>query len=524
MTRAVTLALAATVALIAHAGAQPATQQTPKRGGILTYAVVADPATFDCHATASFTVYHYIAPHYSTLLRYVPDAYPKIEGDVAESWTASPDHLTYRFKLRPNVYFHDGSKLTAEDIKASWDRMRNPPQGVVSIRQNEFSDIADIKVEDPLTVTFTLSKPNSGIMDVFAGPLNCIYSAAKLKEDPNYPARNVLGTGPFVFENYTRGAEWTGKRFDKYFREGLPYLDGFKASVMATPALVERIAAGQIDTYFGGLQPPNEAKLKEARNDIDYLTSPWTVANVITFNTRRKPLDDARVRRALSLAINRWDFVDNISKLLFVKYVGGVLRPGYDLATPEAELPKLFGMGKDITAARAEAKRLLAEAGVKDLKLKMLTFGNQQLYTTVSVYLIEQWRQIGVTVEPDAQEAPGFFGGLRAGNFDIGNDFNLTTTDDPNAVLAKFVAGASNFSGSKDEVLENLYEKQKRALDVSERRKLIAEFEQRLLDQAYAVPISWSQRVIPIPKYMHGWYIAPSTLLNQDLGTVWLSK
>ena len=113
-------------AILAHVlgapGGTALADSAPKRGGTLEFAVDAEPPNYDCHANVSFAVLHPIAPHYSTLLKFDTANYPQVEGDLAESWTVSPDKLTYTFKLRPNVLFHDGSRLTSEDVKASWER------------------------------------------------------------------------------------------------------------------------------------------------------------------------------------------------------------------------------------------------------------------------------------------------------------------------------------------------------------------------------------------------------------------
>ncbi len=98
----------------------------PKRGGVLTFAVDAEPPNYDCHANVSFATLHPIAPHYSTLLKFDTANYPEVEGDLAQSWEVSPDRLTYVFKLRPNVLFHDGSQLTSADVRASYERDRAP--------------------------------------------------------------------------------------------------------------------------------------------------------------------------------------------------------------------------------------------------------------------------------------------------------------------------------------------------------------------------------------------------------------
>src|SRR5260221_14185396 len=115
---------------------------TPKRGGILEFAVDSEPGTYDCHANVSFAFLHPIAPHYSTLLKFDGANYPQIKGNLAESWSVSADKLTYTFKIHPNVLFHDGSALTSADVKASYERRFHPPQRVVSSRQDAYAAIA----------------------------------------------------------------------------------------------------------------------------------------------------------------------------------------------------------------------------------------------------------------------------------------------------------------------------------------------------------------------------------------------
>src|SRR5574339_44322 len=109
-------------AALAAAGAMAA--ETPKYGGLLKFAVGAEPPNYDCHAQTSFAFIHPVRPHYNTLLEFDTAKYPAIRGDLAESWTVSRDGLTYTFKLRKGVRFHDGSTLTSEDVKATYERDR----------------------------------------------------------------------------------------------------------------------------------------------------------------------------------------------------------------------------------------------------------------------------------------------------------------------------------------------------------------------------------------------------------------
>ena len=130
--------------------------ETPKSGGTLTYAVTAEAPTYDCHATTTYAAIHTLAPHYSLLLKVDQDNYPELRPDLAESWTVSSDGLTYTFKLRSNVVFHDGTPLTSKDVKATFDRIRNPPAGIISIRQALFEGIASVEAPDPTTVVMKL--------------------------------------------------------------------------------------------------------------------------------------------------------------------------------------------------------------------------------------------------------------------------------------------------------------------------------------------------------------------------------
>src|SRR5690606_25223167 len=184
-----TLAMGAATPTVAQdAGAKP------QYGGTFVYAVSqGDPTTFDCHASSSITTMLRVAPHYSTLLQVDAQNFPNVIGDLAKSWEISDDALVYTFKLHPDVKFHDGSKLTSHDVKVSFDRLRDPPVGVVSSRQGLYADIESVEAPSDDTVVFRLSEPNSAMLKILAAPTGCIYSAEMLKNDPDYPARKVMG-------------------------------------------------------------------------------------------------------------------------------------------------------------------------------------------------------------------------------------------------------------------------------------------------------------------------------------------
>jgi peptide/nickel transport system substrate-binding protein len=468
---------------------------TPKRGGILEFASTVEPGNYDCHGNTSFAFLHPVAPHYSTLLKFDTANYPQIVGDLAESWTVSSDRQIYTFKLRPNVLFHDGSKLTSADVKASYQRIVHPSAGGTSSRQVDFGAIGAIDTPDPLTIVFHLQWPDAAMLANFASPWNCIYSAAKLAEDPQFPKTHILGTGPFTFVEHKKGESWTGRRWEKYIQPGKPYLDGYQVDFMPGPAVIKAYESGRIMAEFRGVTPSQRDQLAESLGDrIATSESPWLSNLLVVFNTNKKPFDDARVRRALSLAIDRWGAAERLQGSTFLKYVGGLMRPGANLAMSEAELTSLPGFSRDITAARAEAKRRLAEAGVQDFSLTLLVRDIPIPHYAGADLLAESWKEIGITVKQDRRNIWDWQKVVDARDFDIALDFSGDFYDDPTFQLTKYVShdlSPVNFAGSTDRFLDALYVAQAMTTDPRERTRIVRAFERHALKEAYTVPLLW---------------------------------
>jgi peptide/nickel transport system substrate-binding protein len=505
-----------------------ASAQTPVRGGILNFAVVAEPPNYDCHSNTTFGHLHPVAPHYSMLLKFDGKSYPAVVGDLAESWTASPDGLSFTFKLHKNVKFHDGSPLTSADVKASYERIIRPPPGIVSSRQAYYADFGPIETPDDHTVVFKLESPVAGVLGLLASPFNCIYSAAKLAQNPRYPEAQIMGSGAFTFVEHVRGSSWSAKRFEQYFKPGLPYLDGYKAFFVKSSNVLPGLLGGQFDAEFRFRSPTERDQLVEKMRDQVWVKEqPLLSALIVIFNTKRKPFDDQRVRQGLSLAIDRWTAGEALSKISAIKYVGGALRPGFDLALPESELIKLPGFGKDAEAARAEAMKLLKEAGVTRLSFKLLNRSATDPYTTAGVYIVDQWRRIGVTAQHEQFETAQYQSALSNGGFDVAIEFISDYMDDPTAQFTKFLskkASAVGYSNHEDSRIDQLYEAQRRALDPAERRRIVNELDAYVLTAANVVPFLWFQRIVVMPKRVKGWYAMPSHYLGQDLSDVWLER
>jgi peptide/nickel transport system substrate-binding protein len=507
-----------------------ATAQTNvKRGGTLNFAISAETPHYDPHASDTYATLHFAAPFYSTLLRFNLEKFPQVEGDLAQSWQVAPDLMTYTFKLKPDVKFHDGTALTSADVKATYERLRNPPTGVVSTRKATFADIADIQTPDPLTVLFKMKNVNASMLEHFASPWNVIYAAKDLSADPASPRTKINGTGPFTFVEHIKGSHVSGKKNDAYFKKGYPYLDGFKGIfTLQAAAMLNAVQGGQVLGEFRGISPAERDRLVQAMGDkIRIQESSWTLNLLVCFNVEKKPFDDVRVRKALLMAVDRWGGSNGLSRISTLRSVGGVIRPGSPYATPEAELVKLPGFSKDINASRAEAKRLLAEAGVPNLKFTLHNRNLAMPYTPAGIFLVDQWRQIGVTAEHKQFDTGPYLATMNAGNHEVAIDFSNLFMDEPSLGLAKYVSlkrAPENRSRANDEELDKLYDAQVGERDVNKRKDLIRAFEKRLFEQAYQQPILWWHRIVPSHKVVMGWQISPSHNLGTDLAEVWLNQ
>jgi peptide/nickel transport system substrate-binding protein len=502
--------------------------QTPKRGGILNFAAVAETSAYDCHGSQTFALLHPVTPQYSLLVKWDATENSQIIGDLAKSWTISPDGLTYTFTLHEGVKFHDGSALTSADIKATFERIANPPEGVISVRKERFVDVAAIETPDPTTVVFKLKAVNASFMALLASPFNCVYSAAKLKQNPKYPETEVMGSGAYQMVEHVRGSHWTAKRFDGYFRQGLPHLGGYKVYFVKNTAVVPGLLGGQFDAEFRGQNPSERDQLLSRAKDRWVVhEGPWATVMLLVFNTSKKPFDDIRVRQALSLALDRYTGGNNLSKISIMKHVGGIMRPGSEWALSNAELEKQVGYSRDIEKSRAEARKLLKEAGAENLKIKLFNRTVAEPYTPTGIFVIDEWRKIGVATEHLQVETKTYFDSLVGGNFDVAIWPATEPADDPTGQLYYFIshqASTMSYARHTDEKLDEFYDKQNRTLDAAERKRLVHEADRYALTQAYKVPILWWNRIIVHHKKIKGWTMSPSHFQGTNLVDVWLDE
>jgi len=516
--------------------AGPATAgETPKYGGILTYMIPADaPPSFDGHREGTFATVHSAAPFYSVLIRANPENPSSTTDFVCDLCTAMPqptdDGRTYTFKIRDGVKFQDGSILTADDLAASWNKIIDPPEGTISARQSNFMMVETVEAPDPSTIVFHLHFATSAFLPALADPYAFIYKKDILDKDPRWFEKNIMGSGPFHFAAYEIGQSIKGIRNPDYYRAGLPYLDGFAGIYADKQAVrVSAIRSDRAAIEFRGFPPATRDELVGALGDqISVQESDWNCGALLTPNHKRRPFDDARVRRALTLALDRWHGAPALSKITVMHTVGGIVFPGAPLAATKEELQQLAGYSPDIEKSRAEARRLLKEAGVEGLSFELLNRNIDQPYKYNGTWVIDELSKIGLRVTQRVLPTGPYTEALRNGDFELTLDGDCQNVVNPLLDVGKYLphsVSTVNYGNYEDQREVDLYDKMLHETDFQKRRALMREFEKDVLDtQAHEVFLLWRYRIVPYRSYVKGWKISPSHYVNQDLATIWLDR
>src|SRR5499427_6462708 len=497
--------------------AAPAAADTPKRGGILTYMIPADaPPSFDGHRETTFATVHAAAPFYSVLIRVDPDNPSSTTDFICDLCTEMPtptdDGKTYTFKIRQGVKFHDGTPLTAYDVAASWRKIISPPEGVSSARQSYYAIVDKLETPDQATVEFRLKFATGAFLPALADPFTWIYKKAILDKDPHWYEKNVMGSGPFKLAGYEVGQSIKGVRNPDYYHPGQPYLDGFTGIFAPKQAVrVDAIRADRAAGEFRGLPPSARDQLQQELGDkIVMQSSDWNCGNAIT------------------LAIDQWHGAPALAKIANVNTVGGIVFPGSPLAATKAELETLAGYWPDIGKSRAEARRLLKEAGAEGLAFELLNRNIDQPYKFVGTWLIDEWSKIGLRVNQRVVPTGPWYEAMRSGSFDVVVEASCNSVVNPLLDVQKYLPHSvfsENYGNYDDQPEIDLYQKMLHETDATKQRALMRDFEKHVLDtEVHELVITYWNRIIPLRSYVKGWKIGPSHYLNQDLANVWLDQ
>ena len=510
--------------------------QTPKRGGVLRIAEREAPG-LDPHLSISFLTHSFVSLAYSQLVRFPHGPEQKhpadfsILPDLAEKWTVSNDGKVYTFSLRKGVRFHNkppvnGRELVAEDVKYSLERFM-----ARSGFKERFEPVQAIDVVDKHTVRITLKEPYAPFLNHLANPTFCAILPREAEDkfkDFNHPDA-VIGTGPFVLKSYDKGVRAVFERNPSYFMKGLPYLDGVVIEI--TPDAAARVSllrAGKVELpHIWGWLSPEEAKSVQKTNpELSVVRQDVIGQGFIYMRTDQPPFNDIRVRRAISLAIDRkaWN-----EALLFGE---GCIESGpipcgmkeWKLEAAKLDPAKAkYLVGYD----PAESRRLLAEAGQKNLSLPIFHWpGYVVPWRSYYELAADNLGKVGIGVELKPEEYGKYISTTALGKYDkmaMGPSTPFTEVDD--FLFGRFYPELlTNQSHVADAELTRMLVAQRREMDPRKRKQIVDDIQRYLADKAYYVYVpSWPQYVSH-PAYVKGFRHHDGYGAGLRLAYTWLDR
>jgi ABC-type transport system substrate-binding protein len=511
-----------------------APEPNPKRGGVLRYGITSRPPHFDVHQSGTINNLGCQGCMFDNLIRRDPrDSGKTIIPDLAHSWQISKDGKTYTFFLRKDVLFHDGAELTAEDVKATYDRISKPPAGISIPRSILFSSVSEIDVRDKYTIEFKLSQPRPAnfMMSAFASGWNVILRKKTL-EDNQYNLRRLVdipGTGPFKSKRRVENEVWVMERNDKYWNQGLPYLDGieFYHGLPFSPELGSAVLSGRTD--YARIVDPVTARKAKATPGMSSLNFYQSVIQGTWPNATKKPFDDPRVRRAVHLVLEKHVLVD-VVKDVAPMMVGGFIYPFSEFATPLDQLEKRLGYQPDPTASIKEAKALMAAAGhangVQGLDFLVRDVATFKLWAQAIQAMLQQALSMDCKLRTVVESV--WFDDTKSGNYDLAVGAVVSTLLDPSDYFNAWYKkdGPQNYSGWSNEEFNQLVPQIDSEVDPAKRLALIHKAEDILEREVPVFPICWEKINDVWYNYVKGHnpkdYFGIYDVVRMD--TMWLDK
>jgi len=510
-----------------------APEANAKPGGVLRAGFPNRPPHFDLHQSGTFFNLGAMACMFDNLIRRDPFDSGNIIPDLAHSWEIAEDGKTYTFFLREGVQFSDGAELSAEDVKATFDRIARPPSGISIPRSILFTSVSEINARDKHTVEFKLSeaRPIGFMMGAIASGWNVIVRKKTL-EDNNYNLRKLVtypGTGPFRSVRRVENEIWVMEKNPNYWNAGLPYLDGieFYHVLPFSTEMASAILSGRVD-YVRATDPATARKAKTTPG-MSTATYYQSVIHATWVNNKRKPLDDPRVRRAMHLVLDQPVLVE-VVKDVAPTMVGGFIYPFSEFATPKDELEKRPGYQPDPAASVKEARALMAAAGhgdgIKGLDYLVRDLAHHKLWAQAIQAMLQQSLNIECNLRTVVESV--WFDDIKNGNYDLAIGAIVSTLLDPSDYFNAWYGkdGPQNYSFWDNKDFQALSVQIGREVSAGKRLAMIRQAEGIMEQDPPLLPIAWEKINDVWYDYVKGHnpaqYFGVYDVVRLD--TIWLDK
>lgn len=532
---------------------------TPKYGGVALLPGRGTQGNFDTMQTSIYFETHIMgAPLFgdgNLVRRCLEDVYKVCPG-LAESWELNSDFTQFTFKIRDNVLWHDGKPFTAEDAKfwvelayfgaKSGEKTRRP-----AWYKADFGDLQKVEALEGNRLRISLGRPASGFLLTISTPYYVIGHPKHLAQpviergEVTVTPQDIgfVGTGPFKFLKYEKGSIWQVRRFDKYWRKDatgrpLPYLDGMDIAFVSDPTAMDAaFRVGRLDAGSGGggLGLTKERKagyVKDLGDRVWFAEIPLSSAPfaMVSFNLLKpgQPWSDVRVRRAISLWVEKKDMIDAA--------LGGfgVLAPLMNGNNPYSSPDFMSWPGFNPATRerdKAEAQRLMAEAGYPKggFQMRYNCLGTVISYRDICQFTQAQLLGLGIDLKLEIQDFAPWTAAGQSPDYDSYQSGSTVSTPLPEAmelILTVYSVSRSAYTKHEDPKVPALFRRINEATSFDERVKLWRELERYyVLEQVLLVPLPQRNSVIPYRSYVTGLVVPAEGVMNYlDFATVWLDK
>jgi peptide/nickel transport system substrate-binding protein len=532
MNRTIRTVMAVASVLAVSLSAQAALAQ--KSGGILRVYHRDTPPSGSIHEEATNSTVSPYMGVFNNLIMFdqsvAKETIDTIVPDLAESWSWNSDNTQLTFKLRSGVTWHDGKPFTAKDVKCTWDMLLE--LGDVKLRKNPrqswYKNLEKVTVDGDLAATFHLKRAQPAFVTLLASGYSPVYPC---HVSPKTMRTHPIGTGPFKFVELKQNESIKFVKNDKYWKKGRPYLDKIEWTIIKNRSTrVLAFVAGEFDLTFNtDITVPLLKDIKsQAPNAVCEMVAQNVSTNLIV-NRDAPPFDNADVRRAMVLTIDRQAFVDILGNGETV--IGGAMLPPPGGAwgwSPEY-MKTVAGYNPDVEANRAKARAIMEKLGYgpgKPLEVKVAT-RNIATYRDPAVLLIDHLKQIYINATLDTVETSNWHAKVARKDYQVGLNLTGAGVDDPDVnFYENYSCGSErNYTGYCNKELDALFDKQSMMTDQNERRKLVWEIDRKLQEDGARPLIVHNKGANCFQPYVKGFVTHVNSIYNNwRMEDVWLDK
>ena len=509
------------------AAPQAAATTAARPGGTLNYRINADPPSLNLWTEFTYIVAGGVAPVYNQLLQLDPLDESKVIADLAKSWEYTSDDKTeVVFKLQDaNITWHDGKPFTAEDVKATYDWLRDPPKGQQSQRTTAARNIQSVEISDPKTVRFKLKQPQASFLSGITnhhyamGAKHIVSQTDTLLDAQQQP----VGTGPFVFKNYRRTNVIDLEKNKSYWRPDRPYLDAISVFIVQEETTgLTQFLAGQlhVNRILNITDVPRTEKDLGDRGVVEVMSGLSRVALIP--NGTRPPFNDVKMREALSAAVDRDEF--NKIRQEGRAFKGSYNNPKGPWALPESELAKFTGYGGK--ADIQKAKQLMSAAGFPDGYRGRMPV--RQDYEENAVAVQAMLKRAGFDFTLEVEKSAVLTQRATATDFDVLCHTWATPFDDPDDSFAEMLIhpdrAGRNWAKIITPDVDRLFDLQRAEFEMNKRKQLVNDCDRAALGNYPNIVIQYDPQMQARYNIVKDYKPHVSSYTNQRWENVWLER